>query len=199
MTTVTSLGFLRARKPTLSYLASGNDSPSATTWANQCYQRSDNMNDEYESVSHLTDYEHFEVLHNTEISAPNTLILGIRHPQVGERDFFIDLLFYHTRLHSYVIVELKTIDFEPEHAGKLNFYIKAVDEQLRQDGDQPTIGLLLCKERDRLVAEYALSDIHKPIGVSEYQITQLLPEELQSNLPSVEEIEAELGNELGEE
>mgnify|MGYP002279907531 CR=1 FL=1 len=114
---------------------------------------------------------------------------------VGERDFFLDLLFYHARLHCYIIVELKTVDFEPEHAGKLNFYIKAVDEQLRQQGDQPTIGLLLCKSHDRLVAEYALSDIHKPIGVSEYQITQSLPEELKSSLPTVEEIEAELSNE----
>lgn len=111
--------------------------------------------------------------------------------QVGERDFFIDLLFYHTRLHCYVVIELKTADFEPEHAGKLNFYIKAIDEQLRKEGDQPTIGILLCKNRDKLVAEYALSDIHKPIGVSEYQLTQLLPENLKSSLPSIEEIEAE--------
>jgi len=119
--------------------------------------------------------------------------LGKQVPvQVGEREFFIDLLFYHTRLHCYVVVELKTVDFEPEHAGKLNFYIKAVDEQLRQKGDEPTIGILLCKGRDRLVAEYALSDIHKPIGVSEYQLTQSLPENLKSSLPSIEEIEAEL-------
>lgn len=113
--------------------------------------------------------------------------------QVGERDFFVDLLFYHTRLHCYVVIELKTTDFEPEHAGKLNFYIKAIDEQLCKEGDQPTIGILLCKNRDKLVAEYALSDIHKPIGVSEYQLTQLLPENLKSSLPSIEEIEAELG------
>ena len=113
--------------------------------------------------------------------------------QVGERDFFIDLLFYHTRLHCYVVIELKTGDFEPEHAGKLNFYIKAIDEHLRKEGDQPTIGILLCKNRDKLVAEYALSDIHKPIGVSEYQLTQVLPENLKSSLPSIEEIEAELG------
>lgn len=112
--------------------------------------------------------------------------------QVGEREFFIDLLFYHVRLHCYVVVELKTVDFEPEHAGKLNFYIKAVDEQMRQQGDEPTIGILLCKGRDRLVAEYALSDIHKPIGVSEYQLTQSLPENLKSSLPSIEAIEAEL-------
>lgn len=112
--------------------------------------------------------------------------------QVGERDFFVDLLFYHTRLHCYVVIELKTTDFEPEHAGKLNFYIKAVDEQLRQKGDEPTIGILLCKSKDKLVAEYALSDIHKPIGISEYQLTQSLPENLKSSLPSIEAIEAEL-------
>jgi predicted nuclease of restriction endonuclease-like (RecB) superfamily len=116
--------------------------------------------------------------------------------QVGERSFFPDLLFYHTRLHCYVVVELKTVDFEPEHAGKLNFYIKAVDEQLRQEGDQPTIGILLCKSKDKLVAEYALSDIHKPIGVSEYQLTQSLPENLQTSLPTVEEIEEELAGDL---
>ncbi len=89
--------------------------------------------------------------------------------------------------------------FEPEHAGKLNFYIRAVDEQLRNEEDQPTVELLLCKSRDRLVAEYALSDIHKPIGVSEYQITQRLPEALKSSLPTVEELEAELGGEVGDE
>ena len=112
--------------------------------------------------------------------------------KVGEREFFIDLLFYHTRLHCYVVVELKTTDFEPEHAGKLNFYIKAVDIQYREKGDQPTIGILLCKSKDKLVAEYALSDIHKPIGVSEYIITRNLPDEFRSSLPSIEEIEAEL-------
>jgi predicted nuclease of restriction endonuclease-like (RecB) superfamily len=112
--------------------------------------------------------------------------------QVGEKEFFIDLLFYHSRLHCYVVIELKTVDFEPEHTGKLNFYIKAVDEKLRQDGDGPTIGIILCKSKDKLVAEYALSDIHKPIGISEYQLTQSLPENLKSSLPSIEDIEAEL-------
>ncbi len=116
---------------------------------------------------------------------------------VGERDFFIDLLFYHTRLHCHVVIELKITDFEPEHAGKLNFYIKAVDEQIRKEGDQPTIGIVICKKRDKLVAEYALSDIHKPIGISEYQLTQSLPENLKSSLPSIEEIEAEFGENSG--
>jgi predicted nuclease of restriction endonuclease-like (RecB) superfamily len=115
--------------------------------------------------------------------------------QVGEREFFIDLLFYHTRLHCYLVVELKNVDFEPEHVGKLNFYIKAVDAQLRREGDEPTIGLLLCKSHDKLVVEYALSDVNKPIGVSEYQITQSLPEEFKSSLPTVEEIEAEFSGE----
>jgi predicted nuclease of restriction endonuclease-like (RecB) superfamily len=112
--------------------------------------------------------------------------------QVGERDFFLDLLFYHTRLHCYVAIELKVSEFEPEHAGKLNFYIKAVDEQLRRDGDMPTIGILLCKGKDRVVAEYALSDIHKPMGVSEYELVRSLPDELRSSLPTIEQIEAEL-------
>jgi len=119
--------------------------------------------------------------------------LGKQVPlHVGRRDFFLDLLFYHTRLHCYVVIELKAAEFEPEHAGKLNFYIKAVDEQLRRDGDTPTIGILLCKGKDKVVAEYALSDIHKPMGVTEYELTQALPEELQSSLPTIEQIEAEL-------
>jgi predicted nuclease of restriction endonuclease-like (RecB) superfamily len=118
--------------------------------------------------------------------------------QVGERDFFLDLLFYHTRLHCHVVVELKTVDFEPEFAGKLNFYIKAVDEQLRGEGDQPTIGLLLCKSKDRLVAEYALSDIQKPMGLSTYTLTHTLPEALRDKLPSIEAIERELGLDGGD-
>ncbi|VAW42082.1 FIG074102: hypothetical protein [hydrothermal vent metagenome] len=111
--------------------------------------------------------------------------------QVGQRDFYLDLLFYHTKLHCYVVIELKTTDFEPEHTGKLNFYIKAVDEIIRNKGDKATIGILLCKNKDKLVAEYALSDINKPIAVSEYQLTHTLPDKLKSSLPSVEEIEDE--------
>lgn len=119
--------------------------------------------------------------------------------QVGERDFFLDLLFYHTQLHCYVVIELKTGDFEPEFAGKLNFYIKAVDEKFRQDADNDTIGILLCKNKDKLVVEYALSDINKPMGVSEYQLTQALPDNLKSSLPSIEEIEAELSGDSNHE
>lgn len=112
--------------------------------------------------------------------------------QVGSKEFFIDLLFYHTRLHCHVVIELKTKDFEPEHAGKLNFYIRAVDELIKHPEDKPTIGLLLCKNRDHLVAEWSLKDIHAPIGISEYQLTNKLPAELQSSLPTVEQIESEL-------
>jgi predicted nuclease of restriction endonuclease-like (RecB) superfamily len=114
--------------------------------------------------------------------------------QVGDRDFFIDLLFYHTKLHCYVVVELKMDEFEPEYAGKLNFYLKAVDEQLRGERDDATIGILLCKSRDRVVVEYALSDIHKPIGVSKYELTRSLPDDLKPSLPSIEELEAELAD-----
>lgn len=118
--------------------------------------------------------------------------------QVGSKQFYLDLLFYHVRLHCYVVVELKTVEFEPEHAGKLNFYLKTVDEQLRTANDAPTVGLLLCKTKDRLVAEYALSDIHKPMGIAEYQLTHLLPDTLKSSLPSIEEIEAEFSGDTGE-
>ena len=112
--------------------------------------------------------------------------------QVGEREFFLDLLFYHARLHCYVVVELKTVDFEPEFAGKLNFYLKAVDQQLRGEQDAPTIGLLLCKSKDRLVAEYALSDIQKPLGLATYALSHTLPEALRDQLPSIEALQAEL-------
>lgn len=116
---------------------------------------------------------------------------------VGEKDFYLDLLFYHLKLRSYVVIELKSGDFTPEHAGKLNFYLTAVDKQLKTEYDNPSIGLLLCKQKDKLIAEYALSDIHKPIDISEYQLTQALPENLKSSLPSIEEIEAEFAKELG--
>ena len=107
-------------------------------------------------------------------------------------EFFVDLLFYHIRLHCYVVVELKAVKFKPEFAGKLNFYVSAVDGILKTEQDNPTIGILICKSKNKTVVEYALKDIHKPIGVSEYTITKNLPEEFKSSLPSIEEIEAEL-------
>ncbi|RUQ35943.1 MAG: DUF1016 domain-containing protein [Candidatus Competibacteraceae bacterium] len=112
--------------------------------------------------------------------------------EVEGDEFFADLLFYHTRLKCYVVVELKATAFKPEHAGQLNFYLTAVDRQVKAPDDQPTIGLLLCKTKKRTVAEYALSGIDKPIGVAEYQLVRALPEPLVTSLPTVEELESEL-------
>jgi len=111
---------------------------------------------------------------------------------IGEKDFYIDLLFYHVKLHCYVVIELKVVDFEPEFAGKLNFYISAVDGKIRGENDNPTIGILICKSKNSTIVEYALKDINKPMGVSEYQLSSVLPKELKSSLPTIEEIEAEL-------
>jgi predicted nuclease of restriction endonuclease-like (RecB) superfamily len=112
--------------------------------------------------------------------------------EVAGDEFFIDLLFYHTRLKCYVVVELKAVAFKPEHAGQLNFYLSAMDSQVKAPDDNPTIGLLLCKTKNRLVAEYALSGIEKPMGVAEYELVRNLPERLTSSLPTIEELEQEL-------
>jgi predicted nuclease of restriction endonuclease-like (RecB) superfamily len=118
--------------------------------------------------------------------------LGRQYPLVvNGRDYFLDLLFYHARLKCYVVIELKAGEFKPEYVGKLNFYLSAVDDQLRAEGDQPTIGLILCKDKDKLDVEYALRDIHKPMGVSSF-ITKDIPLSVQSQLPTVQEIESEL-------
>jgi predicted nuclease of restriction endonuclease-like (RecB) superfamily len=111
---------------------------------------------------------------------------------ISDKDFYIDLLFYHLKLRCFIVIELKKGDFKPEYAGKMNFYCSAVDDLLKHPTDQPTIGLILCQTKDRILAEYALRDVHKPIGVSEYELTRALPENLKSSLPSIEEIEAEL-------
>lgn len=114
------------------------------------------------------------------------------HLEVGQSDFYIDLLFYHLSLRCYVIIELKTGKFQPEYAGKMNFYLSAVDDLLRHPEDKPSIGLILCKDRDNIVAEYALRDTLKPIGVSGYELTKALPESLQGSLPTIEQLEEEL-------
>ncbi|HEX8829043.1 MAG TPA: PDDEXK nuclease domain-containing protein, partial [Xanthobacteraceae bacterium] len=115
---------------------------------------------------------------------------------VGGDEFFIDLLFYHLKLRCYVVVELKTTPFKPEYAGQLNFYLSAVDAQLKAPEDQPTIGLLLCKEKNRLVAEYALRGVAKPMGVAEYQLLREVPASLETTLPSIDQIEAELRGDM---
>lgn len=119
------------------------------------------------------------------------------HLEVGGDDFYLDLLFYHLKLRAYVVVELKTGDFKPEHTGQLGFYLSAVDAQVKAPEDGPTIGLLLCKSKNRVVAEYALRDSNKPIGVAEYQLVEALPKDLEASLPSIEMIEREMG-EVGE-
>ena len=115
------------------------------------------------------------------------------HLDIGEQDFYIDLLFYHLRLRCYVVIELKRGMFKPEYAGKMNFYCSVVDDVLRHESDAPTIGLILCQQQNAVVAEYALRGVDKPIGVSSFELTRALPAELQSSLPSIEQIERELG------
>lgn len=114
------------------------------------------------------------------------------HINVGGDDFYIDLLFYNAHLHCYVVVELKTTKFKPEHIGQLKFYVTAVNKQLRTEGDAPTIGLLICKDKNNVIAEYTLEDIHNPIGVSSYKLFDELSKDYQSSLPSIEEIEKRL-------
>lgn len=113
---------------------------------------------------------------------------------VGGDEFFIDLLFYHLKLRCYVVIELKAGKFKPEHLGQLSFYLTAVDAQLKHPQDGPTIGLLLCKSKNKVVAEYALRDNARPIGVAEYELVESLPAELQTSLPSIEQIERELAS-----
>lgn len=118
------------------------------------------------------------------------------HLQVGSQDFYIDLLFYHYKLRSFVVVDLKATDFKPEYAGKMNFYLSVVDDQMKHSDDKPSIGLLLCKGKNKVIAEYSLRDINKPIGISQYEtaIMDSLPSEFKGALPSIEEIENELGD-----
>jgi predicted nuclease of restriction endonuclease-like (RecB) superfamily len=114
------------------------------------------------------------------------------HLEVGGEDFYMDLLFYHLKLRSFVVIELKAGSFKPEFVGQLNFYASVVDDQLRHASDAPTIGILLCRDQNQTVAEYALRDVNKPLGVSSYELLQSLPKELEGVLPSVEQLEAEL-------
>jgi len=116
--------------------------------------------------------------------------------KVGKEEFYIDLLFYHLKLRCFVVIELKKGNFKPEYAGKLNFYCNVVDDVLKHKLDEQTIGLILCQNKKKFLAEYSLRGIDKPIGVSEYQLTQILPKELKSSLPTIEQIEEELDNEI---
>lgn len=114
------------------------------------------------------------------------------HLQVADQDYYIDLLFYHIKLKCYIVIELKNTKFKPEFAGKLNFYLSAVDTLIKEQNDNPTIGILLCKDKNNIEAEFALRDINKPIGISELQLVAQLPDNLKSSLPTIEELENEL-------
>lgn len=115
--------------------------------------------------------------------------------EVGKEDFKIDLLFYHLKLRCFVVIDLKMTSFKPEYAGKMNFYLSAVDDLLRHPDDKPSIGLILCKNKNQVIAEYAIRDLAKPLGIAEFKYLEKLPEQLKGTLPTIEEIEAELGKE----
>lgn len=122
--------------------------------------------------------------------------VGTQVPLVIENEeFFVDMLFYNLNLRCFLVIELKSVEFKPEHAGKLNFYLSAVDDLMKHSTDNPSVGLLLCKSRNKTIAEYSLRSIEKPIGISEYHLSKAIPEDLKSNFPSIEEIEKELNEE----
>lgn len=116
------------------------------------------------------------------------------HLEVANQDYYLDLLFYHIKLKCYIVIELKNTKFKPEYTGKLNFYLSAVDSLIKDESENPTIGILLCKDKNNIEAEFALRDINKPIGISEIQFVEKLPDNLKSSLPTIEEIENELKN-----
>lgn len=118
---------------------------------------------------------------------------------IGDKDYALDLLFYNYKLHCFVVVDLKTGEFLPEYAGKMNFYLSGIDSKLKSDKDNPSIGLILCKSKNRIIAEYSLRNLSKPIGIAEYKLVKKLPAKLKSALPSVEELESELSTFLKKE
>jgi len=142
---------------------------------------------ERELVKHITSFL-------LELGAGFSFVGRQVHLEVEGEDFFVDLLFYHLKLRCYVVIELKATSFKPEYAGKLNFYLSAVDATMRHESDNPSIGLILCKDRKGLIAEYALKDLNKPVGVSEYQLVAAIPENLKGSLPTIEELEAEFSD-----
>ncbi len=118
--------------------------------------------------------------------------------EISDNDYFIDMLFYHMELRCYIVIELKAGKFKPEFAGKLNFYLSAVDSQLKRQRDNSSIGILLCKKKDKIEVEYALRDINKPMGITEYKLTDSIPENIKTKLPSIEELENELAKGIGQ-
>lgn len=150
-------------------------------------ERADERDIEQQLVGHVTKYL-------LEMGNGFAFVARQKHFQIGDSDFYADLILYNIKLHAYVVVELKATPFKPEYAGQLNFYINVVDDKLRGENDNKTIGLLLCKGKDEIMAQYALSGYSQPIGVSDYQLSKAIPEELKSALPTIEEVEEELSH-----
>ena len=148
-------------------------------------ERADERDIEEQLVKHVTRYL-------LEMGNGFAFVARQKHFQIGDSDFYTDLILYNIKLHAYVVVELKATPFKPEYAGQLNFYINVVDDKLRGENDNKTIGLLLCKGKDEIVAQYALTGYDQPIGISDYQLSKAVPENLKSALPSIEQVEEEL-------
>ncbi|MDR1402919.1 MAG: PDDEXK nuclease domain-containing protein [Tannerellaceae bacterium] len=148
-------------------------------------ERADERDIEEQLVGHVTKYL-------LEMGNSFAFVARQKHFQIGDSDFYADLILYNIKLHAFVVVELKATPFKPEYAGQLNFYINVVDDKLRGENDNKTIGLLLCKGKDEILAQYALSGYNQPIGVSDYQLSKAIPENLKSALPTIEEVEEEL-------
>ena len=148
-------------------------------------ERADERDLEEQLVKHVTRYL-------LEMGNGFAFVARQKHFQIGDSDFYADLVLYNIKLHAYVVVELKATPFKPEYAGQLNFYINVVDDKLRGENDNKTIGLLLCKGKDEIVAQYALTGYDQPIGISDYQLSKAVPENLKSALPSIEQVEEEL-------
>ena len=150
-------------------------------------ERADERDIEEQLVTHVTKYL-------LEMGTGFAFVARQKHFQIGNSDFYADLILYNIKLHAYVVIELKATPFKPEYAGQLNFYINVVDDKLRGEQDHKTIGLLLCKGKDEVMAQYALSGYNQPIGVSDYQLSKAIPEDLKSALPTIEEMEEELSH-----
>lgn len=148
-------------------------------------EKADERDIEEQLVKHVTRYL-------LEMGNGFAFVARQKHFQIGDSDFFADLILYNIKLHAYVVVELKATPFKPEYAGQLNFYINVVDDKLRGENNNKTIGLLLCRGKDEVVAQYALAGYDQPIGISDYQLSKAVPENLKSALPSIEEVEEEL-------
>ena len=148
-------------------------------------EKADERDIEEQLVKHVTRYL-------LEMGNGFAFVARQKHFQIGDSDFFADLILYNIKLHAYVVVELKATPFKPEYAGQLNFYINVVDDKLRGENDNKTIGLLLCRGKDEVVAQYALAGYDQPIGISDYQLSKAVPENLKLALPSIEEVEEEL-------